>query len=72
MPIASQFYSLSSVGTNVTEDTPRSERPMLGALLAEIATLIGRIARVKKGHLIAVSHHAGEKARWGAPTQLRK
>ena len=63
---------MSSVGADVTEDTPRSERAMLGALLTEIATLIGRVTLVKKRHLIAVSHHAGEKARRGALTQLSK
>ena len=45
---------------------------MLGALLSEIATLIGRITLIKKGHLIAVPHDAGEKARRGALTQLGK
>ena len=63
---------MSSVGADVTEDTPRSERAMLGALLTEIATLIGSVTPVKKRYLIAVSHHAGEKPRQGALTQLSK
>ena len=41
---------------------------MLGTLLAEIATLIGRITLVKKRHLIAIPHDAGEKARRRALT----
>ena len=45
---------------------------MLGALLSEIATLIGRVTLVKERHLIAISHHAWEKARRGALTQLSK
>ena len=45
---------------------------MLAPLLTEIASLIGRVTLIKKRHLIAVSHHAGEKARRGALTQLSK
>ena len=45
---------------------------MLCTLPTEIATLIRRVTRVKKRHLIAVSHHAGEKARRGALTHLSK
>ena len=63
---------MPSVGANVTEDTPLSERPMLSTLPTEIATLIRRVTRVKKRHLIAVPHHAGEKARRGPLTQLGK
>ena len=45
---------------------------MPGALLTEIATLIGSVTLVKKRYLIAVSHHAGENSRQGALTQLSK
>ena len=45
---------------------------MLGALLTEIAILISRVTLIQERHLIAVSHHAGEKARREALTQLGK
>ena len=54
------------------ENAPLSERPMLGPLLTEIATLISRITLIQERHLIAVSHHAGEKARREALTQRGK
>jgi hypothetical protein len=45
---------------------------MLGALLTEIAMLISRVTLIQERHLIAVSQHAGEKARREALTQLGK
>ena len=54
------------------EDTPGSQRPMLGALLTEITTLIGRITLIKKDHLVTVSHHTRKKTRRSPLTQLRK
>ena len=62
----------ASNSANVTENSPLSERPMLGALLTEIAIRISRVTLIQERHLIAVSHHAGEKARREALTQLGK
>ena len=45
---------------------------MLGALLSEIATLIGRVTLIQEHHLVTVFHHTRKKTRRSPLTQLRK
>ena len=45
---------------------------MLGALLSEIATLIGRVTLIQEHHLVTVSHHTRKKTRRSPLTQLHK
>ena len=45
---------------------------MLGALLSEIATLIGRVTLIQEHYLVTVFHHTRKKTRRSPLTQLRK